>query len=216
LEVAGNVWRLCRDHGEVMPHIVVFAGRHFLPRFSNGLRKKAERSLTQRGIRIVTDGYVTEVNSGQIRLESGAVYDADFIMLAQGVKPAAIFQNSGLPTGPDGGLRVNRFLQCSDYPEIFGGGDCIYFEPQPLDKVGVYAVRQNPFLYHNLAASLAGKPLMAFDPGGDYLLVFNMGDGTGILQKRWIIMGGRLAFKIKDYIDRKFMARFQRLEAPQE
>jgi NADH dehydrogenase FAD-containing subunit len=40
------------------------------------------------------------------------------------------------------------------YPEIFGGGDCISFEKKPLDKVGVYAVRQNPILYTNLLAAL--------------------------------------------------------------
>ena len=58
-----------------------------------------------------------------------------------GVRPNPIFKNSGLATGPDGGLRVNEYLQSIDHPEMFGGGDCIYFEKQPLDKVGVYAVR---------------------------------------------------------------------------
>ena len=56
--------------------------------------------------------------------------------------------------GPDGGLRVNEYLQSVDHPEVFGGGDCIYFEDRPMDKVGVYAVRENPVLYHNLKAAL--------------------------------------------------------------
>ena len=70
-----------------------------------------------------------------------------------------------------------------DHPEIFGGGDCIYFQDQPMDKVGVYAVRENPVLLHNLMASLDGDALEAFDPGRDYLLIFNLGDGTGIFRK---------------------------------
>jgi len=132
--------------------------------------------------------------------------------MALGVKPSAIFETSGLPTGPDGGLLVNKFLQSTAYQDIFGGGDCIYFEDKPLDKVGVYAVRENPVLLHNLMARLEGSSLQPFDPGGDYLLIFNMGDGTGILRKKWLTFGGKPAFAIKDIIDRKFMEKFQAME----
>jgi len=74
-------------------------------------------------------------------------------------------------------------------------------------------MRQNPVLYANLLASLEGKPLLPFDPGGDYLLIFNLGHRTGVLKKRGLIMEGRLPFLLKDYIDRRFMTKFQRLEA---
>jgi NADH dehydrogenase FAD-containing subunit len=95
---------------------------------------------------------------------------------------------------------------------MFGGGDCVNFQEAPLDKVGVYAVRQNAVICHNLMAALDGEALQPFDPGGGYLLIFNLGDGRGIFYKRPILFGGRLAFIIKDYIDRKFMRRFQALE----
>lgn len=65
-----------------------------------------------------------------------------------------------------GGLLVNKYLQCTAHPEIFGGGRCIYFKDRPLDKVGVYTVRQNPVLYQNLMASLEETVLQPFDPGG--------------------------------------------------
>jgi hypothetical protein len=61
-------------------------------------------------------------------------------------------------------------------------------------------------------ASLEGTELQPFNPGGEYLLIFNMGDGTGILHKKWLTLGGRLAFIIKDYIDLKFMKKFQSFE----
>jgi NADH dehydrogenase FAD-containing subunit len=87
-----------------------------------------------------------------------------------------------------------------------------FMSGKTLDKVGVYAVRQNPVLYNNLMAALEGEPLQVFKPGGDYLLVFNMGGGKGVLRKKWLTFGGRLAFIIKDYIDRKFMKKFQAIE----
>lgn len=211
-EIAGNVWGLVRRAGKTMPVIRVFAGKKFMRRFPAGVGRKMGRSLEKRGVEIVENGRVTAIEAGRIRLSSGETRPADVVFLALGVRPAPIFEASGLPTGPDGGLLVNRFLQSPAHADIFGGGDCIYFRDRPLDKVGVYAVRENPVLYHNLAARLEGRPLQAFDPGGGYLLIFNLGDGTGVLRKWRFQLGGRIAFKIKDAIDRKFMRRFQALE----
>jgi NADH dehydrogenase FAD-containing subunit len=211
-EVAGNICQLTRNAKGHMPAIRIFAGNRFMSRFPENVRSKVQQSLIKRGIDINTDGYVQSVESGRVTLASGKSYELDFMFLAMGVKPNRIFQRSGLPTGPDGGLLVNQFLQSTAYPEMFGGGDCIYFEPRPLDKVGVYAVRQNPVLYHNLMAALEGSPLEPFDPGGDYLLIFNLGGGSGVLRKGWFLMEGKTAFRIKDYIDRKFMKKFQAIE----
>ena len=212
LEVAGNIWRLAKDSGQHMPEITIFAGSRLMSRFPEKIRNFAYKSLRSRDIKIIEQDYSKEIQSGKIILESGATHEADIIFLAVGVKPSTIFKESGLPTGPDSGLLVNKYLQCTEHPEIFGGGDCIYFQDQPLDKVGVYAVRENPILYHNLMAALEGEELHPFDPGGSYLLIFNLGDGKGILGKNSIIFDGRLAFMIKDYIDRKFMREFHEME----
>jgi NADH dehydrogenase FAD-containing subunit len=67
-------------------------------------------------------------------------------------------------------------------------------------------------LYHNLLASLAGEPLETFQPGGSYLLIYNLGNNEGVFCKWFVIFGGKLAFKIKDYIDRKFIEKFQAIE----
>jgi NADH dehydrogenase FAD-containing subunit len=104
-------------------------------------------------------------------------------------------------------LRVNPFLQSTSFPNIFGGGDCIYFEEEPLDKVGVYAVRQNPVLCENLLAYLRGRPFRKFSPGGSYLLIYNLGR-QGVPSKWGLSFSGRFAFLAKDYILRRFMAKF--------
>lgn len=211
-EIAGNVWQLARRSGGHLPKIRIFAGKRLMKRFVPGVRDRVQKSLTDRGIEILESGYVKKVTPDQIFLQSGQVWQTDFTFMALGVKPSPIFEASGLPTGPDKGLLVNQFLQSPKYPELFGGGDCIFHQPAPLNKVGVYAVRQNPVLLHNLMASLEGKPLEKFEPGPDYLLIFNMGGGRGLLKKNGLIFGGRLAFKIKDYIDRRFIRRFQAIE----
>ena len=213
IEIAGNIWGLTTNYGENTPAIQIFTRGLLMGRFPDGIRKKAAQSLLKRGIDIQEKSSITRIETNQVTLESGQTHRLDLIFLALGVKPSPIFTDSGLPTGPDGGLLVNQFLQSTKYPEIFGGGDCIYFQPQPLDKVGVYAVRENPVLFQNLMASLENTALQPFDPGGDYLLIFNMGGRMGILRKNWLQFGGRPAFIIKDYIDRKFMRQFKAIES---
>ena len=212
VEIAGNIWQLTSESGVNQPRVKIFAGNDLMAKYPNGVRYRIERSLKRLGVEIYTNGFVQKIEPDGIILESGERYDLDIIFLAIGVRPNAIFQRSGIPTGPDGGMLVNSCLQSTAYPEMFGGGDCIYFQDQPLDKVGVYAVRQNPVLYNNLMAALKGEPLQVFIPGGDYLLIFNMGGGKGVLRKKWLTFGGRLAFIIKDYIDRRFMKKFQAIE----
>ena len=212
VEIAGNIRQLTSGHGVNQPRVIIFAGTSLMAKFPKGVRARIEKSLKSRGVEIYTNGFVQTVKPDGIILESGERYELDFIFLALGVRPNAIFERSGIPTGPDGGMLVNSYLQSTAFPEMFGGGDCIYFRDQPLDKVGVYAVRQNPILYDNLMAALEGEPLQVFNPGGDYLLVFNMGGGKGVLRKKWLTFDGRLAFIVKDYIDRKFMKKFQAIE----
>lgn len=211
-EVAGNVWQLARDTGGHMPTISIFCATRFMGRFSEKIRDRVKTVLEKRKIQIFENARVQQVTGSHIILGSKKQYDTDFTFMAAGVTPSDIFEKSRLPVGPDKGLLVNRYLQSVADPRIFGGGDCIHFQPHPLDKVGVYAVRQNPVLLHNLMAALEGHDLMPFDPGSDYLLVFNLGGGQGVLKKKKIVFSGRLAFTIKDYIDTKFMKKFQAIE----
>jgi NADH dehydrogenase FAD-containing subunit len=212
VEIAGNLWHLAENAGGHAPTIHLFAGKKLMARFPEIIRKKVRHLFIQRGIQIHESGYVKTIQTGGITLKSGETISADIIFMALGVKPSPVFEASGLPTGPDGGLLVNQYLQSPAHPELFGGGDCIYFEPRPLDKVGVYAVRQNPVLYHNIKAALTDGTLQPFDPGGDYLLIFNLGGSQGVLKKNWINWSGKAAFQLKDYIDRRFMKKFQALE----
>ena len=173
------------------------------------VRHLVRRVLEDKGIEILEVGHVQRIEGDRLVLADGHELRSDITFAAVGVKPSQIFARSGLPIGQDGGLQVNEYLQSAGYPNIFGGGDCIHFAPQPLDKVGVYAVRQNPVLYQNLLAYLEGRPLVKFAPGGTYLLIYNLGDGEGVLGKWSIAFAGRLAFSLKGWIDRRFIRKFQ-------
>lgn len=212
VEISGNVWRLTREPGMKPAKINILTRKTLMPHHPAGVRNKALASLKSRGIEILEGCDVQEIKTGRVTEVPGKAHKLDIIFVAVGVRPSKVFEVSNMPTGPDGGMQVNRNLQSTKYHNILGGGDCICFMDNPLDKVGVYAVRQNPILYNNLMAVLEGSALEPFRPGGGYLLIFNLGDGTGIFYKWGIQLGGTLALKFKDYLDRKFMRQFQAIE----
>ncbi len=198
------------DNASSLAGIRIITGGKILGPYPARARELVIASLSRRGVQISEDTTVKHIEGNNIELEDGNILSTDIIFLAMGVKPSPLFLNTLLPTGEDGGLLVNSFLQSVEYDNIFGGGDCITIKGMPLDRVGVYAVRQNPVLRHNLLAALEGTPLNKFDPGPrNYLQLLNMGDGTGIFRKGNWVWQGKLAFIIKDRIDRRFMRKFQ-------
>jgi NADH dehydrogenase FAD-containing subunit len=208
VEISANLLRLLqvnRGQGK----ITLIGGKRLLAEAPDKARRLAMESLTRRGVEVNEGSHVKAVEKGEVFLSDGKRFDMDLAFVAIGIRPSSLFRDSGIPTGTDGGMLVNGCLQSVAHPDIFGGGDCISFEDCPLAKAGVYAVRENPILFHNLLAALEGGKMQVFKPQKDFLLIFNMGNGKGIFWKKDWVWEGRLAFLLKDYIDRRFMRTFQ-------
>lgn len=208
VEISANLLRLLRENrgkGE----ITLIAAKNLLDGAPDKARRLAVESLAQRGVRIVEGRHVKAIEKRIVHFNDGEQIPTDFAFIAIGIRPSGLFRASGLPTGADGGLLVNACLQSVAHPDMFGGGDCISLEGRPLAKVGVYAVRENPVLFQNLAAALDRGAMKAFTPQSHFLLIFNMGNGRGIYWKRNWVCEGRIAFLLKDYLDRSFMKTFQ-------
>lgn len=207
VELSGALKALAADSNVSIDLVV---GVDLLQGHPEKVRSHVKKSLESRGIQILTGVHARSIEENSILLDDGSALPSDLTFIASGVKPNPLFVNSPVPTGEDGGLLVNDHLQSVEFPEIFGGGDCISLEGQDLAKVGVYAVRQNPVLCGNLLASLEGALLGTFNPGKpSFLLILNMSDGTAVLSKGGWIMHGRSAFRLKDFIDRRFMRKYQ-------
>lgn len=208
VEIAANLGHLGRDTGKI-GGITLVSRSAVLGEFPEKARAQARGALARWGVETIEGIAVESIDNGGVRLEDGANLEGDMVFVAIGIRPSSLFRDSRLPTGKDGGLLVNDSLQCVDHPELFGGGDCVSLEGSPLARVGVYAVRQNRPLHRNLSAFLEGRPLQRFDPGGDYLLILNLGDRMGLFRRKGIVWSGRLAFHLKDYLDTRFMRKFQ-------
>jgi NADH dehydrogenase FAD-containing subunit len=209
VEVTGNVWRLVREAGG-KARITIVGSAKLVARFPAAARAKVVASLTRRGVEVREGDPAAGVSAGEVRLRSGSSLPHDIAIVAVGVKPSALFAESGLPTSDDGGLLVNERLQSVADPEIFGGGDCISMQGHVLGRVGVHAVRENPVLKANLMNALeGGDDWQTYEPQETYLLILNLGDGRGLYVRRNRVLHCRPAFWLKDWIDCRFMRRFQ-------
>jgi selenide,water dikinase len=155
---------------------------------------------------------VTDVEPGALALASGERISFEALLWATGAAAPPLFAASGLATDARGFVRVGSTLQLVDHADLFAVGDCAAFEPA-LAKSGVYAVRQGPFLDHNLRARIAGRSLRHYRPQRDFLVLLNLGDGTALGTKWGRSVEGPPVFAVKDAIDRRFVRRFQVLDA---
>ena len=208
VEAAGNAWRAAKECGNAF-EVRIFSRGLLLEHFPPRARRLTLRSFESRGIRVEEGVQIVHVSPDYCVTREGRKVPCDMAFIASGIRPSPVFRLSNLPTDKQGSLLVNPNLQSVAHPEIFGAGDCIAMESRFLDKVGVYAVREGPILASNLLAALENAPLSTFHPQRSFQLIINLGDGRAITCRKSLAWDGKLSYRLKDRIDRRFMRRFQ-------
>ncbi len=189
------------------------AGRQLLPDYPDGLRQRVEHHAQTAGIEVRCDTRVAAAHAGEVELEGGERLATDLLLWVTGAISQPIFRNSGLPTDRRGFVKIRSTLQVVGHDELFAVGDCATMIEHPdTAKAGVYAVRQGPYLGANLRAALDGRPLRPYRPQRDFLTLLNLGNGEAIGGKRGFSFAGAWVMRLKDWIDRRFMRRFQVLD----
>ncbi|TFH30394.1 MAG: pyridine nucleotide-disulfide oxidoreductase, partial [Deltaproteobacteria bacterium] len=122
VELAANLGQLGRETGTI-GGITLVSRSTVLGDFPEVAREQARGALARWGVESIEGVAAKSIADGVVRLENGANLEGDMVFVAIGIRPSPLFRKSGLPTGEDGGLLVNDFLQCVDHPELFGGGD---------------------------------------------------------------------------------------------
>ncbi len=208
VEIAGNLWKLTNETGRPAS-VTLITDCGILDQHHRKARALALRSLDERGIRSIENMKIHGTSAGMLRLSNGESLPCDIFINATGIRPPALFRDSGLPTGDNDGLIVDDYLRSVAHPDILGGGDCISFRPRALPAVGVYAVRQGMTLFRNIHARIDGADPSPFKPRKRFLSILNLGDGTGIYIRGRMIFRGRLAFILKNHIDTSFMKKYR-------
>jgi NADH dehydrogenase FAD-containing subunit len=167
------------------------------------------RIVAARGIAVRTGSAVARVTPHAVVLDSGETVPSTLTVWLAGAAPAPVLGRSSLPRGDDGYLLVDRTLRAVDGSPVWGAGDCVTLRDFPwTPKSGVYAVREGPVLAHNLRAALTGGPAREYLPQRHALAILNTADGRAVAIRRGLVGYGRWAMVVKEFIDRRFVARY--------
>jgi NADH dehydrogenase FAD-containing subunit len=208
-EVSANVWHLLAQRGCAGQVTLVASGDRLLQEATPRAARILANYLRCLGVEVILGAKGKTARADSLELSDGRVLDFDHLLIAIGIRAPSLLREAGLPCAKDGSMHVNEFLQCTAHPNIFGAGDCICLGEKCLPRIGVYAVRQAPILHHNLLAFLAGESLRKFEPQKSYLLILNLGDGTGLLTRGRFSVRARWVFWLKNWLDRRFVRKFQ-------
>lgn len=187
------------------------AGGKLLPALNRRAQHLARREIEHAGVSLVEDDLVTEIASSQLLLASGRKLDCDVAVLCTEGGAAAWLKDTGLPLDEKGFLAVRPTLQSAGDEDVFAAGDCAALIGQPRPKAGVFAVRQGPFLAENLKRRLQDRRLLDYRPQQHFLMLLSNARRRAIAVRGPFAMHGAMAWRWKDWIDRRFMGRFQNL-----
>ena len=182
-----------------------------LKSFPTTVARRFRRLFNERGIGIRTDTRVAEVSPGQVRDKSGNEFAYDEILWVTQASPPDWLENTGLQLDDRGFVLVNDYLQSVSQPNVFATGDVATMQDHPRPKAGVFAVRQGPPLTRNLRRLAIDSPLVRYRPQKHFLTLISTGDRYAVAARgRWSAEG-RWAWRWKDWIDTRFMQRFNEL-----
>ena len=123
---------------------------------------------------------------------------------ASGARAYPWLKESGLAADAAGFVLVDATLRSVSHPEVFAAGDCATLRDAPHPKSGVYSVRHGPVLARNLAGGRR-----EYAPQPRQLALLTCGGRYAIASWGAFSAEGAWAWRWKDWIDRRWIARFR-------
>ncbi len=191
-------------------------GNDILVTHNPKVRAKFRRVLDERDIHTHINHKVIKVQKGALHCANGENYELDEILWVTMASAQTWLREAGLEVNEQGFVKVDDCLESISHADIFVAGDVADVVNHARPKSGVFAVRQGPPLSLNLRRRLLGKTLKAFTPQKDFLSLISTGNKYAIASRSWWAFEGRWVWQWKDWIDRRFMDKFNRLPDMEE
>ena len=192
---------------------IITPGSEILSSMPARMRQRFTEIIQSRNITIAAKARVTAVEPKAVVLNSGNHLPLDEIFWTTRAEPAGWLKSTGLDLNAKGFLRVGATLQSRSHPDVFAVGDVADIDGYDLPKSGVYAVRSGKPLAHNIRSLLEGRPLKPYKPQRDAMYLISTGDAYAIGTRNGVTFEGPWVWRWKDWIDRRFMDKFNVLPA---
>lgn len=185
-------------------------GAKILPAHHASVQRRFIKILAERNIRVLFNHAVNAVGEDFVCAANGRKIATNAVIFVTHAESPAWPRQSGLDVDADGFIRVNKYLQSTSHAGVFAAGDIVSL-PEPRAKSGVFAVRQSRVLSRNLASAVTEKRLTAYRPQKHFLGLISTGDKYAVAARaNWSWQAGWL-WRLKDWVDRRFMQKFNRL-----
>lgn len=158
----------------------------------------------------VLQDVAVSLKADSVQLGCGANLACDVPVLAMGAQAPHWLAGSGLALDNEGFLAVDMYQRSTSHSRVFAAGDVSTRMDRPMARNGVYAVRAGPALAHNLSAAVAGLALKPHQPPQVTLNLLSCGSRYAIAAWGGISAQGRWVWWLKNWVDRRFVARFAR------
>ncbi len=182
-----------------------------LPDFGSGVRRRFARHIEPRNIHLHNGATVAEVAPGLLSIVGGKTIALDEILWVTAAGAPSWLGESGMDVDDEGFIQVKDTLQSTSHDDIFAAGDIAAVINHPRPKAGVFAVRQGAPLNDNLRRALVGQTTRPFSPQKKFLVLITTGNKNAVAAKWGWTAEGRWVWKWKDWIDQRFMRKFNKL-----
>ena len=219
LSVQHRLGRLLAEQGRGADHLefhLITDTDEVLPTHNPKVRAKFRRILSRRGVDVHTNHRVLGVEAGLLHCENGADIALDEILWVTMASAAPWLQETGLELDANGFIRVNDSLQSYSHAHVFAAGDIAAVFNHPREKAGVFAVRHGPPLARNLRRMLLNRRLRPYAPQRKYLSLISTGEKYAVASRGNWALEGRLIWRWKDWIDRRFVRKYNELPEMEE
>jgi len=187
------------------------ASASLLPTHAAQAARYLAQALAAQNIRVHLNTRIVKALPATLEAADGRQFPIDETLWVTHAAPAPWLAASGLAVDDAGFVSVNAYLQSASYPAVFAAGDCAGMVGAPRPKSGVYAVRQGTALAENLQRACRAQALRAFKPQASALAIIGTGPRHAVATRgRWAVKGAWV-WRWKDFIDRRFMRKFQHL-----
>jgi selenide,water dikinase len=186
--------------------VTLYADR---PTLAPAVAARLARALRRAAVDFRPGMPVSAIEEGPLIIAGASRQEFSLVLLATGATALPWLRESGLATDERGFVLVQDTLQSVSHPEVFATGDCATLRDAPHPRSGVYAVRHGESLADNLRRLLKPEPPLPHHPQRKALLLVSCGARYAIAERGGATGEGRWAWRLKDWIDRRWIASFR-------
>lgn len=213
IEAVGEImeWKtkLCRenyiDESEVRL-MVVEAMDNILTMLGDGMRVKAERYLSRKGVEVLKSAPIIGVEKDHIKLRGGEEIRTNTLIWTCGVQGKEETAKLGLTMGKRNRIQTNEFMQSMDYKNVYLVGDNSYLEEdgKPLPQIVETALQTAETVVHNIEADIAGKEMKAHKSNYHGFMV-SIGGRWGVAEVGGMKLTGFFAIAMKHLVNMHYL-----------